>query len=535
MEDGKSGAPTVVCASGMVAVLDGEHARRGRTSSLTLHSRCDEASNGESRRLEPGGVPGLPGALGLARRLVGCAREPMALVTRSHVVFANGAFCRWAGIAVGSRTATPLSTFFGVDEQALLFDSDGEAQGHMQEGAWIELPWPGPHGAWVEARALRIEEGDRPHWHWLLSLAEPALGAVGEQAMSRLSHWAAIGLSASGAPTLSSAVMERGEDPSQCALSPPVALRRAAAAQDRSPWPGHDGQLKASGAVDVNRLVMCAVEAERLPGDCRIICQLEPLPWVTLDGAQLLLALRFLLEHVASTFLASRRPGSPFELWVRSERGEQGLRVWAQARCAASQGSSPPPPAAGGTLALAQRALQALGGWLQVELLSSGCLEYGAHIPWTPVSEAPSRGAELRPSGTMVQRPALRLLIVEPDPEVAMHLRRALRPLGQVDTVSDGQAAISLLTLDEHFDAILCDEPMADGTGVQVCRWLAAYRPSLLSRLLLMRQREAAAAAPPGVVTLHKPVDFLAVRQVVSAWLNSAAAAASEPMGGFLG
>jgi CheY-like chemotaxis protein len=94
------------------------------------------------------------------------------------------------------------------------------------------------------------------------------------------------------------------------------------------------------------------------------------------------------------------------------------------------------------------------------------------------------------------------LLLIEDDPHQLSFMARFLEQEGfQVTAADSGTSARELLALDAqaHFDVVLCDWFMVDGTGGDLFQWLADHRPELARRCVFMSGaavREFAELAP---------------------------------------
>ena len=118
------------------------------------------------------------------------------------------------------------------------------------------------------------------------------------------------------------------------------------------------------------------------------------------------------------------------------------------------------------------------------------------------------------------------ILVVDDEPEVVAMLEEVLARDGhRVVTAPDGVAALELLR-ERRFDAVLCDlrMPRLDGPGL--ARELAADRPDLAARLVLMTgdALRAAAAVPEALRDrlLEKPLDPDEVRRRVAELMQTA-------------
>lgn len=79
-----------------------------------------------------------------------------------------------------------------------------------------------------------------------------------------------------------------------------------------------------------------------------------------------------------------------------------------------------------------------------------------------------------------------RLLVVDDEPLNCVALVRMLKRRFDVATAHSGHEAMALLEEDDHFDAIVCDLVMPDGSGMDVFAWAEDNRPELARRMLFM-------------------------------------------------
>lgn len=272
--------------------------------------------------------------------------------------------------------------------------------------------------------------------------------------------------------------------------------------------------------MDINRVVKQALDAT-LAGNVSGLawtCRLQDnLPGLACDAGRVRGQLAQFLLHLIEVCPDARH---------RAGRAQRSLRVrtWATYRELCVGLSIEPIPSDIGRppaqrwLTTGQTLVQELGGWLQVDAHAEGSgLLLTMHVPLMGEEEpTPSSSAE----------GALRVLVIEDDPIMARALVRSLAVLGQVEVAFSGHEAMARLAVDSHFDVLLCDRSMPEGSGEDVARWIQLYRPALLSRLLFMtgnpewgsRTRYWADGSVQGcsVPTVHKPVDPGALRDLLT-------------------
>jgi CheY-like chemotaxis protein len=116
--------------------------------------------------------------------------------------------------------------------------------------------------------------------------------------------------------------------------------------------------------------------------------------------------------------------------------------------------------------------------------------------------------------------PRARILLIDDEPRTARVLAELLSP-HEVTLAHSGREAISRLTGDASFDAIVCDLQMNDGNGVDVYEFLIERAPDLARRVIFttggaftQRAREFLDRCPQPV--LEKPFDSAHLATLVS-------------------
>jgi len=176
---------------------------------------------------------------------------------------------------------------------------------------------------------------------------------------------------------------------------------------------------------------------------------------------------------------------------------------------------------AGGTglgLSICNSIVQQLGGFIDVESDVGVGTRFVVRIPLQ--GQAVSLERSSTPSSPLVtqtegDRP-LRLLVVEDDPAVQRSLRRHLRGLGEVEVEASGNRAIRRLSEDDAYDVILSDLVMAEGSGLELARWVDSERPALAPRIVFMSgMPHPLEDEPEGIPCLRKPFDMDELRRVL--------------------
>jgi CheY-like chemotaxis protein len=163
----------------------------------------------------------------------------------------------------------------------------------------------------------------------------------------------------------------------------------------------------------------------------------------------------------------------------------------------------------------------ALGGQLSRTHTLEGRVSFEVLLPESPQEPVPrsSQGGSERPPAAKA-----RLLVVDDDPLMLKALRRALRG-HDIETVSSGRHAVTMLESDRRFDLILCDVMMPDLTGVDVYAAAQTLEPGLEERIVFItggaftpQASEFMARIPNR--RLNKPFSAEAVRATVEDMMN---------------
>jgi signal transduction histidine kinase/CheY-like chemotaxis protein/HAMP domain-containing protein len=138
---------------------------------------------------------------------------------------------------------------------------------------------------------------------------------------------------------------------------------------------------------------------------------------------------------------------------------------------------------------------------------------WGGHVAVTTGAQGTTFSALLRPADpstvpcrTPPPPPPARVLIVDDEPLVGRALERLLRRRGWAASLVGGVEAACAALAGDHFELVVTDYAMADGTGLDLARRLAeAGRPV---RMIIMTGDPSAVPAHPGVLAvLAKPID----------------------------
>jgi nitrogen-specific signal transduction histidine kinase/ActR/RegA family two-component response regulator len=181
-------------------------------------------------------------------------------------------------------------------------------------------------------------------------------------------------------------------------------------------------------------------------------------------------------------------------------------------------------------LSVCHRIVSDHGGTIRVDERPGGGARFTVTLPAWRAEPEPAMAVLASAEGTGGD-----VLVVDDEAEVVAMLEEALARDGhRVMTAPDGAAALELLRAGD-FDAILCDIRMPGLDGPGLARALAATRPGLMSRLLLMtgdvlRAAEALPANLRGGL-LEKPLDPGEVRSRVLALMAAGASAAPSADG----
>ncbi len=108
----------------------------------------------------------------------------------------------------------------------------------------------------------------------------------------------------------------------------------------------------------------------------------------------------------------------------------------------------------------------------------------------------------------------MRILVIDDEALIVRTLTRLLRHHDVVGAHS-GQAALSLLREDNHFDGIFCDVRMPDANGVELAAEISERWPHLRSKICMCSGSESHGGDLP---RLDKPFSRDALEDQVSRW-----------------
>jgi CheY-like chemotaxis protein len=134
-------------------------------------------------------------------------------------------------------------------------------------------------------------------------------------------------------------------------------------------------------------------------------------------------------------------------------------------------------------LSLVHNVISGHGGTIVLEDTPGGGATFTAELPVRGDSPAPPRPKQPE---ALAQAGALRLLIVDDDPEIALTLAEMLECDGHVmDIAENGAEALERLA-DQTYDLIISDLRMPELDGPGLYRELAAHYPEMLDRILFV-------------------------------------------------
>jgi signal transduction histidine kinase/ActR/RegA family two-component response regulator len=134
-------------------------------------------------------------------------------------------------------------------------------------------------------------------------------------------------------------------------------------------------------------------------------------------------------------------------------------------------------------LAVCRGIVAALGGSIDV----SSRLGEGSCFTIELLAATDER-ASVEPDGKKEEHqvPSARILIIDDEPMLGQTLRLAFRGRHDVEFVTSGRQALTLLEKDAPYDLILCDLMMPDVNGIAVYQEIAEHHPQIESRFVFM-------------------------------------------------
>jgi signal transduction histidine kinase len=133
-------------------------------------------------------------------------------------------------------------------------------------------------------------------------------------------------------------------------------------------------------------------------------------------------------------------------------------------------------------LTISQEIIRQHGGSMACESEIGRGTTFEIRLPRAMQPPAPREERTLTPSPTPNGR--RRVLIVDDEPAITATFGRVLSRHCDVVTAGSGRDAITVLSSDERWDAIVCDLMMPEVDGVAVHAWLEEHRPSLARRFV---------------------------------------------------
>jgi len=127
-----------------------------------------------------------------------------------------------------------------------------------------------------------------------------------------------------------------------------------------------------------------------------------------------------------------------------------------------------------------------------------------------------------------------RVLLIDDEPMLANAYRRMLEREHDVRVVSDGHAAIALLSEDPGFDVVFCDLMMPNVSGIAVYRAAVERRPELAKRFVFMTGGAFTAEARSFLdsidnLRLDKPIDVDTFRNAIAGHVSTTPPGVTKP------
>jgi len=179
--------------------------------------------------------------------------------------------------------------------------------------------------------------------------------------------------------------------------------------------------------------------------------------------------------------------------------------------------TKPPGQGTGLGLSVCHQILSSLGGRITVDSAIGTGSTFRVYLP----TEASRANGLHRINSTTPTHGAskLRILVVEDDTVVANTVKMVLAT-HDIILESEIQAARERVLAGEHFDAVVCDLNLPDGTGAELHIAIAQYRPELEDRFLLMtggarRRADAEFVRQLGARAILKPFEAQALEDAI--------------------
>jgi signal transduction histidine kinase len=177
-------------------------------------------------------------------------------------------------------------------------------------------------------------------------------------------------------------------------------------------------------------------------------------------------------------------------------------------------------------LSISRTILRRIGGELTVDSI------YGEGATFVCVLPLPTREMTrdaFKHTGSPIPkglRRAASILIIDGDPRIRRSYARALSDSYRIVTAADGTEAIELLESGTHVDAVVLELALPEQDGRTVLSWLAAHRPALRKRALIVTAAGSSTQFGDFLRTtdehvLHKPVRGDALLAALQERLNA--------------
>jgi PAS domain S-box-containing protein len=190
-------------------------------------------------------------------------------------------------------------------------------------------------------------------------------------------------------------------------------------------------------------------------------------------------------------------------------------------------------PAGVGTgigLSVSRRVVEAHGGRLWVEASVEGGAAFVIDLPWVACGEALAE----EPAAAAATSGAVRILVVDDEPEIAELLAEILRLDGRrVDIADGGRGALARLAA-QRYDLVISDLRMPDMDGPALYRALMAADPAMAERVMFVTGDTLGPevhnfVAGIGAPVIEKPFDPERIRRATASHLAGLAGRGTPP------